>query len=551
MKPRKSAPAVRGALSVCRQAFVGIFVISIFLNLLMLVGPLYMLQVYDRVLASGSVPTLVVLSGFALALYLLSGGLDLMRSRALSRISLRVNVLLAEPTLNASLRLPLIGGARAAGAAPQRDLDAIRRFLGSAGLAAICDVPVMPLYFMLIFMLHPYLGWLAVGGGVVILLLVLANELSSRAPSQTLERKVAAQSRFHDGARRNAEVVGALGMTRRIASRSAILLASFSDARNAYTDRTLLFSTLIKSLRMILQSAMLGLGAWLVLQYEVSPGVMIASSVIMARALGPIEQAVGQWPAFIAARQGAERLNLALAQLEGDEPLPGLPLPHRELTVEGLYSGPPGANAAVLQNLNFQLAAGDALGVVGPSGAGKTNLSRAIVGVWPALRGSIRLDGATLSQWTEEERARIIGYVPQDVELFDGTIAENISRFAPDAEMSEIVAAATKAGVHRLIISLADGYATRIGEAGQAALGGPAAAPCARPGALRLPVPDRPRRAELQPRHGGGAGPGGRCRHRAARRGDRDRRGPSAQHPVDREQDPANPGWPASGLRKP
>ncbi|MBC7139954.1 MAG: type I secretion system permease/ATPase [Defluviimonas sp.] len=460
-------PSVRGAVAACTGAFTGIFVISIFLNLLTLTGPLYMLQVYDRVLASSSVPTLLVLSGFALALYVLAAALDLLRARALSRISLRVYMRLSERTLAAALRLPLLGGSRVAGVSPQRDLEAIRRFLGSGGPAALCDAPFMPFYFALIFMLHPLMGQLAVAGGAVILVLVIANEFASRAPARKLAQTMAAQGRFHDGARRNAEVVGALGMTSRVASRSAALASGFADAQNTSADRSLFFGTSMRSLRMILQSAMLGLGAWLVIRHEVSAGAMIASSVIMARAVGPIEQAVAQWPAFIAARQGAERLDRVLADMAPARPLPGLPVPRRELKVTELYAAPPGEAGATLHNLNFELKAGDALGVVGPSGAGKTNLARTLVGVWLALRGSIRLDGATLSQWTEDERAQIVGYLPQDVELFDGTIADNISRFSADADMTAIVEAAQQAGVHQMITSLAQGYGTRIGESGQ------------------------------------------------------------------------------------
>lgn len=466
MSDRQSRVSVSKAIRTCKSAFVGIFLVSAVLNLLMLTGPIFMLQVYDRVMASNSVPTLAVLSAIAISLYLFSGALDVLRARALTRISMRVYTRLSNPALRANIRLPILAGHKAAGVQPIRDLDAVRRFLASAGPAAIFDLPFMPFYFLLVFLFHTWLGWLAVAGGVIILALVLVNEITSRAPTRELGARSGVQTRIIESARRNAEVVGAMGMLGRISERSADLLDPYCAAQQAASDRSTLFSSMIKMLRLLLQSAMLGLGAYLAIHQEISPGVMIAASIIMARALAPIEQAVSHWPSFIAARQGSARLNQALEQCGAETGTPRLPLPSEDLRIEDLATGAPGEPVVVLQGVELTLRAGDGLGVVGPSGSGKTSLARAIVGVWPALKGSIRFDGATVDQWTEADRGRLIGYLPQDVELFDGTISENISRFAADPQVVDIVSAAKLAGIHRLVAALPDGYNTRVGDGG-------------------------------------------------------------------------------------
>ncbi|MDH2328262.1 type I secretion system permease/ATPase [Cereibacter sp. SYSU M97828] len=457
---------VADATGIFRNALWGLFALTAVLNILALTGPLYMLQVYDRVMASGSVPTLLVITALMLVLYATNGLLDLLRTRALTRASLGVHARLSGPVLRANLRLPLAMGQRAANAAPERDMDAVRRFLGSPAPASILDVPFTPLYFALLFLFHPLLGALSLAGGAVIFVLVVVNEFSSRQPARDLASASGAQARITQGARRNAEVIAAMGMGGRIGSRAADLLGGFTLAQGRSSDRSALFSTTIKTLRMVLQSAMLGLGAYLALRQQISPGMMIASSILMSRALSPIEQAVGQWPVLVAARQGAERLDKVLAQTEKDDGMPGMPLPRAALRVEALVAAAPGEQRPLLQGIDFALKAGDALGIVGPSGSGKTSLLRAMVGVWPALRGAVRFDGGTLDQWTEDDRGRIVGYLPQDVELFDGTVAENIARFDTDPDMNAVVEAATLAGIHEMVGALPGGYGTRIGEGG-------------------------------------------------------------------------------------
>ncbi|MBB4349246.1 type I secretion system permease/ATPase [Aliirhizobium cellulosilyticum] len=466
MLKRNRNLSVADAIRTCRSAFWGIFVISAVLNILMLTGPIFMLQVYDRVLSSSSVPTLVVLSMITLSLYLFSGMLDILRSKALLRISMRVYTRLCNPSLRANIRLPVLLGSKGSGVHPGRDLDTIRRFLGSQGPASIFDLPFMPLYFALVFIMHSALGYLALAGGALIFVLVICNEFASRSPTKEVGMRTAAQSKIMDSARRNSEVVNAMGMLGRLSDRFSEMVEPYYFSQQMATDRSNFYSSVIKLLRMILQSAMLALGAYLAIKQEISGGVMIASSIIMARAIAPIEQAVGQWPSFIACRQAAGRLNQVLLQCDVDKGLEGLPLPRQELTVQDAATSAPGEPLVLLQGVEFSLQAGDGLGIIGGSGSGKTSFARALVGVWPVLKGAIRLDGSTIDQWSDQDRGRFIGYLPQDVELFEGTVAENIARFDKDADVVAIVAAAKMAGIHNLIAGLPEGYNTMIGEGG-------------------------------------------------------------------------------------
>jgi len=466
MLKRNRNLSVADAIRTCRSAFWGIFIISAVLNILMLTGPIFMLQVYDRVLSSSSVPTLVVLSVITLSLYLFSGMLDILRSKALLRISMRVYTRLCNPSLRANIRLPVLLGSKGSGVHPGRDLDTIRRFLGSQGPASIFDLPFMPLYFALVFIMHSALGYLALAGGALIFVLVICNEFASRSPTKEVGMRTAAQSKIMDSARRNSEVVNAMGMLGRLSDRFSEMVEPYYFSQQMATDRSNFYSSVIKLLRMILQSAMLALGAYLAIKQEISGGVMIASSIIMARAIAPIEQAVGQWPSFIACRQAAGRLNQVLLQCDVDKGLEGLPLPKQELTVQDTATSAPGEPIVLLQGVEFSLQAGDGLGIIGGSGSGKTSFARALVGVWPVLKGAIRLDGSTIDQWSDQDRGRFIGYLPQDVELFEGTVAENIARFDKDADVVAIVTAAKMAGIHNLIAGLPEGYNTMIGEGG-------------------------------------------------------------------------------------
>ncbi|SDQ35568.1 type I secretion system permease/ATPase [Pseudovibrio sp. Tun.PSC04-5.I4] len=462
--PRR--PLVAEAFAASRSGYAGVGVLSLVINLLMLTGPMFMLQIYDRVLASHSVPTLVIIASFAGILYLFFALLEGIRARGLSRISQEIDARLSRTAFLANLRVPLRMGNAGKNVDPIRDLETMRQFWGGQGPAALFDIPWMPIYLGLVFVLHFWLGMLALGGAVIILALVLANEFMSRAPARELSMQNAQRSNTRSGARRNAEVVRALGMSSTMTAKWDESNAKFYDAQTKAGDRASLFATAIKAFRFILGSAVLAVGAWLAIRQEVSPGVMIAASIITSRALSPVEQAVGQWRIFIAARQSRARLEKALEGLNETAPETELPLPTKTLNVQQIATAPPGARAVTLTGVNFALNAGDGLGIIGPSGSGKTSLVRALVGVWPILRGSMRLDGAEPNQWSEDRLGTTVGYLPQDVELFDGTIAENISRFAPERSDDKVLEAAQLADVHQLVTSLPNGYDTQVGEGG-------------------------------------------------------------------------------------
>ncbi|MES0871732.1 MULTISPECIES: type I secretion system permease/ATPase [Pseudovibrio] len=459
-------PLVSEAFGASRSGYAGVGVLSLVINLLMLTGPMFMLQIYDRVLASHSVPTLVIIASFAGILYLFFALLEGIRARGLSRISQEIDARLSRTAFLANLRVPLRMGNTGKNVDPIRDLETMRQFWGGQGPAALFDIPWMPIYLGLVFVLHFWLGILALAGAVIILSLVLANEFMSRAPAKELAAQNAQRSNTRTGARRNAEVVRALGMSSTLTNKWDEANARFYDAQTKAGDRASLFATAIKAFRFLLGSAVLAVGAWLAILQEVSPGVMIAASIITSRALSPVEQAVGQWRVFIAARQARARLEKALEGLDESAPETELPLPSKTLNVQQIATAPPGARAVTLAGVNFELKAGDGMGIIGPSGSGKTSLVRALVGVWPIHRGSVRLDGAELGQWSEDRLGTAIGYLPQDVELFDGTIAENISRFAPERNDEKILEAAQLANVHELVTGLTDGYDTQVGEGG-------------------------------------------------------------------------------------
>ncbi|AUX78429.1 protease secretion system ABC transporter ATP-binding protein PrtD (plasmid) [Sinorhizobium fredii] len=457
---------VAAALRETRKAFVGVAALSAVTNLLMLTGPLFMMQVYDRVLASRSVPTLVALSILAIGLYLFLGLLEVIRSRILTQIGQRLEEQLGGPTFDTVLKLPLRMSKKEAISQPLRDLDQVRQFMSGQGPIAMCDMPWLPIYLAILFLFHAYLGWLAVAGALVLIALTLLSEVTLRQPMQRLSQLGGSRSEFIEAGRRNAEALQAMGMSGAYAARWHAMNGDYLDEQRRTSDATSGFAAASKIFRLALQSAVLALGAWLAIYQLASPGAMIAASILTSRALAPIEQAVAQWRGFVNARQARRRLESVLDKFaDSRQPMP-LPAPRRTLDVAGLVVAAPGSNAAIVREVSFKLAAGQGVGVIGPSGSGKSTLARALVGVWSAARGTIRLDGAELSQWEHEALGPSIGYLPQGVELFDGTIAENISRFAREADPTAIIEAAEQAGVHQLILSMPEGYDTRIGTAG-------------------------------------------------------------------------------------
>lgn len=447
-------------------------VVSLVINLLLLTGPLFMLQVYDRVLASGSVSTLMVIGGLVLILYVFYGLLDGMRTRILSRIGQGVDAELTEVTFRLSSRLPVKLGNRAAEMRPVQDLDTLRQFLSGPGPAAMFDLPWMPFYMGVVFLFHPLLGFVALGGACIITVLIVCNEFLSRRPEKEVTRLNGERLNRVHANQVNGEALQAMGMEEAMSERWQALHGLYLERLRATLDRSSFFNTTIKTIRFMMQSGILATGAWLAIQGEISAGVMIAASIMMSRALAPIEAAVTQWRSFIAARQAKGRLNIALSHLEKAKPDTRLALPKQSLRVDQVSCGPMGESKPFVTEVSFSLAAGDGLGIIGPSGSGKSTLARALVGAVPTLGGSIRLDGAEIDQWAANRRGEFIGYLPQDLQLFEGTVADNICRFRQDVSSESIINAAKMANLHDFIVRLPKGYDTFIGRAGLSLSGG-------------------------------------------------------------------------------
>lgn len=476
MKPYASTDRVSiitRALHACRSPLLVVALFSGVINVLMLSGSFYMLQVYDRVLSSRSVATLIGLSLLLLCAYCLQGFLDAVRLRLLVRIAASFDEQVSPAAFAAAQRLPLLGLRADLALQPIRDLDQIRGFLSSLGPTALFDMPWMPLFFACCFLLHPWLGWLAVAGGIVILVLALLTEYRSRETTKRQMASGAARLAIAEMSRRNAEALTAMGIAPSFQRKWRTANLRHIGDWLAGSDAAGGIGAFAKIFRMLVQSAMLGLGAYLAIRGEISGGAMIAASIMMSRALAPVEIAVAHWKGFVAARQGLARLQRVL-----DSPalLPRerlvLPAPRQALAAVNLIVAAPGREAPILQGVSLRLEAGQGLGVIGPSASGKSTLVRALVGVWRPLKGEVRLDGAALEQWEPGDLGRHLGYLPQDIELFDGTIAENIGRFDPDATDKAIIAAAMAAGAHELIVRLENGYETRVGEGGAALSGG-------------------------------------------------------------------------------
>lgn len=437
-------------------------------NVLALTGSFFMLQVYDRVIPGRSVPTLVGLAVFAGTLFVFQGVLELIRSRLLVRIGMALDARLSGQVYAALMRLPLRTKLAGDGLQSLRDLDQVRSFMSSAGPTALFDLPWMPLYLAICFLFHFWIGMTALAGVVVLFSLTLLAEIRTREPARKANSQAAARNTLAEATRRNVEVLQAMGFGSRIAERWSGINADYLDTNATASDLAGTLGTISKILRMMLQSGILAIGAYLVIHQEATGGIMIASSIMMSRALAPIELAIAHWRGFVTARQAWTRLTQLLVLLPETAISVSLPAPRSALSVENISVTPPGERRMVVQDATFALERGVGLGIVGPSASGKSSLVRAIAGIWLPVRGTVRLDGATLDQWSPEELGNHVGYLPQDVQLFDGTIAENIARFEPKAPSDKILAAARVAGVHDLVIHLPEGYETRIGEAGSA-----------------------------------------------------------------------------------
>ena len=446
---------------------VGIALFSGVVNVLMLSGSLYMLQVYDRVIPSRSVATLIGLSLMVLLAYLMQGYFDALRSRMLCRVATLFDAGLQQQVHTALATLPLRGAKPMLMQQPLRDLDQIRTFMSSMGPTAFLDMPWIPIFLIALFLFHPLIGCTAVAGTMAIIAMTLVSERLSRGAAKAAMDLSAQRQVLADATQRNAEVIRALGMLDRFTARWSRANERYLRENIRASDVAANLGSGAKVLRYVLQSGMLGLGAYLVVADRASGGVMIASSIMMGRALAPIEVALSTWKQLAAARQGIKRLReICKATAPPPAPPVELPRPSRELSVQNLSVTAPGTDRPIVANVSFALSAGMGLALLGASASGKTSLSKALVGIWPAVSGVVRLDGGALDQWRNGDLGRYVGYLPQDVALFDGTVAENICRFDETATSEAILKAARIAGVHDMILRLPEGYTTRIGAGG-------------------------------------------------------------------------------------
>ena len=464
------SPQLTAARRAMRSNLVAVGVFSGVINLLMLTGPLFMLQVYDRVLASQSVDTLVALAVLAAGLYFFMGIIDAVRTRVLVSIGHRFEQRLAGEAFASVLAAP-VPGRPPVNSSAIRDVEQIRSFLSSQGAAALFDLPWMPVYMALVFALHFWLGIVGVAGAVVLVAVALVTDFLVRRTTAAQAEHASRRARLAEAGRRNSELVRAMGMQGHMTGVWERVNDHFlgTSARAAFTVG--LSSSVTKVFRLALQSTILAVAAYLAIHQQVSPGAMVAASVIISRGLQPIETMVGSWRAIVSAQRSWKNLKEALSARPKAKRL-DLPAPRKSLSVEGLGIVPPGTNAPTVKSVSFELSAGEALAVIGPTGCGKSTLARVLVAAWPAARGGVRLDGVPMDQFKPEALGRQVGFLPQDVELFDGTIAENIARFDPDARDEDVIAAAKAAGVHELIASRPDGYAANVGERGAALSGG-------------------------------------------------------------------------------
>ncbi|SEG20691.1 ATP-binding cassette, subfamily C [Jhaorihella thermophila] len=469
--PMQGRDELKRALGQGRHLYWFVALFSFFANLLMLTGPLYMLQVYDRVLGSRSEATLIALTLLVAFLYGVMGILDYSRGRIMARLGARFQSALDRRVFDAMVRRSAVSNDPVAQTG-LADLESVQRLIASPVLMSIFDLPWTPVFLFGIFIFHPWLGWLAVAGGALLILITLFNQIFSRTP--VLKAGIATQRAglVADEIRNEAETIQSMGM------RGAAFLRWKGRRDESLTetvksgDVSGRFSSLTKTLRLFLQSAMLGLGAYLVLRGEVTAGTMIAASILLGRALAPIEIIIGQWPLVQRARRGWKTLAELLGKVPPEAPRTALPKPRARLQVQGLTVVPPGDTRAQLKSVSFTVEPGQAVGVIGPSGAGKSTLARALTGVWMPAGGAIRLDGATLDQYDPDVLGRHVGYLPQQVRLFEGTIAENIARLDPNRDDEKIVAAAKKAAAHEMILQLPDGYDTMVSPGGGRMSGG-------------------------------------------------------------------------------
>lgn len=445
-----------------------LFLVSGIVNILALTGSVYMLQVYDRALTSQSIPTLIALSGLAIGLYCFQGMLDVSRSNILVRIGAKLDHCLAPLAHKVTIDMPRYGFSTAESMERGRDVDTLRQFMGGQGPMALFDLPWMPLYLVFVYCLHPWLGILTIGGALILTTLTLLTEFATQKHSVSTQQAALARATMADSHARNSDVIRAMGFSGRAIARFDKINGEHLALQTKTNDVAGTFTGLSKVMRMILQSAVLGVGAYLTIAGDLTAGAIIAASVASARALAPVDLAISQWKGVVAARKSYARLTETLTAIDETPPHVELPRPKRVLQIERATVAAPSNGTIVLSDVTLSLEAGHAVGIIGPSGGGKSSFVRGLTGVWPLVRGNIRLDDADISQWPGDVLGSYIGYLPQEISLLDATIAQNICRLDPTPDGAKILAAAKAAGVHEMIVRMPDGYETELGPHGTA-----------------------------------------------------------------------------------
>ncbi|MBB4641279.1 type I secretion system permease/ATPase [Rhizorhapis suberifaciens] len=464
--PAQHPSRIATVLKKSRSVFTSIFILSAALNVLLLGGALYMMLVYDVVLPAGSLPTLWGLLLIVILVYAFQTIIDIIRTRLLSRVGATIDQDLGQDIFDLVSQLAIDRPGKGESLQPIRDLDQVRNFLASSGLLAIADLPWMIFFILVLALLHWSLGLTVLLGGIALLALTYSTDRLTRAPTELLTHNANQRLALAESSRRHAEILKAMAMGPDMQRRWNGYSQAFLGAQQSLADTAGTMGSISKIARMLLQSLVLTVGAILVIEGKATGGVIFASSILASRALAPVEQAIGNWRSLAAARQSWRRLEHHLAELSPEHIPLHLPTPSRQLQVQHLAVIPPGATNPALAGIAFTLAAGDVLGVIGPSGSGKSTLLRVMAGIWPPTHGHVRLDSAALDQYAEQQRGRALGYLPQNAELIDGSIAENIARFMEGAKSDHVISAAEMAGVHELVKRMPQGYGTTVGPNG-------------------------------------------------------------------------------------
>lgn len=462
---------LQAAFKACKSSFLSVGFFSFFVNTLMLVPTFYMIQISGRVVPSSSTSTLLMLTVILTLLMATLGSLEWVRSRVMVRISNRLDVMLSRDVYRASFKRALNSGGGDATAQSLNDLTALRQFFTGNGLFAFFDAPWFPIYTLVMFLFHPWFGYMTLACGAVLTVLAFVNHRLTANALANANKENVASNMVTTKTLRNAEVIESMGMLETLMNRWAKRQRRIMLLQSEASDKGGIVTTISKTFRTWSQSIMLGIGAYLVVTHEINPGLLMAGSLLLGRALAPIDQMIGSWKGFVAAKVQYDRLSKVMDDLNKEPERMPLPAPEGHIQVENLVVAPPGAKAPVIRNISFAAPAGSIVGIVGPSAAGKSTLVRAIMGIWPPQHGVVRLDGADIHSWDKHALGPYVGYLPQDIELFEGSISENIARF-DKVDPDKVVQAAQMAGVHEMILMLPDGYDTVIGSDGVNLSGG-------------------------------------------------------------------------------